>query len=188
MAQVYIPTGTSTQSGIVRNVPTHLVQWPANTYITSGNRAYVAAQLPLSVYGTRSNADNQNQYSNDQDDSIRRYISEDTEERLRNFLRTSSDPDSDLRQSLSNSYGYRLNSGNNQDSQRAYNDNDLNSRQRNTLNRSQLRSSASLRRNNDSDNDNDDNNNSNNSNSNNNRYNHQRGNDDSDSNQSNNQN
>lgn len=37
----------STQSGIVRNVPTTLVRLPADTLFTDGNRAFVAAEVPL---------------------------------------------------------------------------------------------------------------------------------------------
>lgn len=217
--QVYIPTGLSSQSGIVRNVPTSVVRWPANAYLSDGNRAYVAAQLPAQlsaqlpaqlpaqVYNLRSNANDRNQYSNDQDESIRRYISADTEDRLRNFLRASPNPDSDLRQSLSNSYEDRQ--SNDRDNYRVssrgyYNNDEENSRQRNSQNWDQYRENVpSGQRYNNDDNDNDQDNSNNNSQSNNNnqsnRYNNrQRENDDSDrsnrsrnrseSNQSNNQN
>lgn len=182
--QVYVPTGLSSQSGIVRNVPTSVVRWPANAYLSDGNRAYVAAQLPgqlsaqlpAQVYNLRSNVNDRNQYSNGQDDFIRRYISADTEDRLRSFLRASPNPDSDLRQSLSNSYEDRQNNdrSNYRVSSRAYYNNDEEySRQRNSQNWDQYRGNVpSGYNNNDNDYDQD--------NSNSNRYNNrQRENDDS---------
>lgn len=182
-AQVYIPTGTSVQSGIIRNVP--LVRWPG------------VNSSPAQVYRVRSNDESRDQYSSD--DSLSRYITVDTENRLRNYLRTSSDPDWDLRRTLSNAYDDRDNQWN---SVRSRNDNDERSRQRNTLNQDQLRALLSSGRynNDDDNNDNDDSNgNDNNRNNNNNgNRNQQRGNDDSNrsnrsrnrngSNQTNNQN
>lgn len=58
--QVYFPTGLSTNSGIVRNVPTNVLRIPANTLLSDGNRAYLAAPIPVQFYTTRTNDDNDN--------------------------------------------------------------------------------------------------------------------------------
>lgn len=66
VAQVYIPTGVSTQSGIVRNIPTQIVRVPADTYISDGRQTYLAAQVPLQIlnHGTHNNNNNHNNNQN----------------------------------------------------------------------------------------------------------------------------
>lgn len=148
-AQVYIPTGVSTQSGILRNVPSSVVRIPANTYITDGNgRAYVATQVPLQLLNVRLNEDSRNLLSTDRDENLRRLIA--SEERFRNLLRfASSERDSGFRfdeDRLTNDREDRL-----RDWIRSRNDNDANSRQSTTLNRNQLRALTSSNRDNDAD-------------------------------------
>lgn len=82
VGQVYIPTGVSTQSGIVRNVPTSLVRLSADTLFTDGNRAFVAAEVPFHWLGGQRGLDgnqnrngysnNNNKNNNDDDDQNRR--------------------------------------------------------------------------------------------------------------------
>lgn len=110
--QVYIPTGVSTQSQILRNVPTSVVRVPANTYITDGNRAYLTAQVtPFQWVNTRVNDDNKNRVSNDyadrfqtkdHEDNIRRLLAADREERLSEFFRFVEQRNNENRRSQSN--------------------------------------------------------------------------------------
>lgn len=96
-AQVYIPTGVSTQSGIVRNVPTQIVRIPADTYINDGRQTYLAAQVPLqlfnnrgqnnnNLYTTNTNTNNNRQFQtlNVREENLRRLI--ESEARLRDLL------------------------------------------------------------------------------------------------------
>lgn len=95
-AQVYIPTGVSTQSGIVRNVPTTVYRIPANTVLTDGQRAFVAAPVPWQWWANpRSNDDNRNE----REEALRRLFENDNEDRLKNWLRWANDRDSDSRKS-----------------------------------------------------------------------------------------
>lgn len=64
VAQVFIPTGVSTQSGIVRNVPTQIVRIPADTYINDGRQTYLAAQVPLQFFNTNNRGTNNNNNNN----------------------------------------------------------------------------------------------------------------------------
>lgn len=95
VAQVYIPTGVSTQSGIVRNVPTQIVRIPADTYINDGRQTYLAAQVPLQILNTNNRGTNNNIYANTQnnrqhqtlnvrEENLRRLI--ESESRLRDLL------------------------------------------------------------------------------------------------------
>lgn len=63
-AQVYFPTGLSTQSGIVRNVPTSSFQLSADTFFTDGNRAFVAAEVPYRYVNQQYNSQRNNGWTN----------------------------------------------------------------------------------------------------------------------------
>lgn len=159
----------SSQSGIVRNIPTQLVRIPASTYLSDGSRTYLAAPVPLQLLNSRLINDNQN----DREVNLRRLI--ESENQLRNLLRLvengnqryNSYDDNNRYNSINDNNRFNLNNDNNQvdsnddrqdrirDLLRARNDNnyddDVNRRQ-NTLNRNQLR--ALLSSNQDSDNQN----------------------------------
>lgn len=76
-AQVYIPTGFSTQSGIVRNVPTNSVQLSADTVFTDGQRAFVAAEVPFQYVSQRYSSQGNNAWirfgSNNQQQQQQQY-------------------------------------------------------------------------------------------------------------------
>lgn len=123
-AQVYVPTGVSTQSGIVRNVPTQFLRVPADTYITDGRQTYVAAQVPLQFFnrGSTNNNNNNNQFYtqtnrqtnqfqsfNVREENLRRLIESET--RLRDLL-LRADQDNDYNNNNYNS-NYNTNTNKN---------------------------------------------------------------------------
>lgn len=113
VAQVYIPTGVSTQSGIVRNVPTQIVRIPADTYINDGRQTYIAAQVPLQLFNANNRGNNNNVYTanthnnrqfqtlNVREENLRRLIESET--RLRDLLLLA-DQDNDNNNNNNNNY------------------------------------------------------------------------------------
>lgn len=96
-AQIYIPSGLSTNSGIVRNVPTTFIRIPASTYLTDGNRAYLAAPIPFQFITTRfsedTTADRKNKFTADKDDKVQdlRKFTTDKDDRTKAQLRDDKD-------------------------------------------------------------------------------------------------
>lgn len=99
--QVYIPTGVSSYSGIVRNIPTQYFRIPANTVLSDVNRAYIATALPTPIFiHSRINDDsNENQKKfntdrNDQSQQIRKFTTE-KDERTKDYLKDEKDKTDD---------------------------------------------------------------------------------------------
>lgn len=125
-AQVYIPTGVSTQSGIVRNVPTQIVRIPADTYINDGRQTYLAAQVPFQLHFNTNNRGNNNhlyttatatnhnnrqfQTLNVREENLRRLI--ESEARLRDLLLLA-DQDNDNNNGNNYNTNYNTNNKNN---------------------------------------------------------------------------
>lgn len=161
-AQVYVPTGVSTQSGIIRNVPTTYVRIPASTYITDGRQTYLAAQVPLQLVNTNFNDNNQNRQNNQnqilnlREDNILRLI--ESENRLRQLLQQQENNDNNNRwnqnwlnainennnyDNNNNQNNQNNNQNNNNQNNRANSKNNQNSYQSTTLNSNQLRALVS---------------------------------------------
>lgn len=152
IAQVYIPTGVSTQSGIIRNVPSTVVRVPANTYITDGNRAYLTAQVtPFQFLNTRLNDDSRNRFSNDREDNLRRLLAADREERLNELLRLVEQSRDENNRPQSNEDRYWNDREDRQRDAWRLRDDSGNSRQSNELNRNQLRALLNRENNNNND-------------------------------------